>query len=295
MLTDSDLPPLYDAADKSSSAAQKQFLWAIRIRLFGLIAAAFFGLFVWKSQSSPVDWAGVLAILCFAVVIFTEASLYLVKPERTWYEARAAAESVKTLSWRFAVGGAPFNVGVDTEAHVSDLFLDRLKSVLGVLKNLDLIAPVSAEHQITPQMRILRASAFADRKSAYEHDRVANQQIWYQAKANWNRRRAFGWNLAIVVAELLGVSCAVLKTIGVTQRDLLTFSGVIVATMVGWLQAKQHRTLATAYTITALELASVRSKIADQNDETEWAEFVNDAEEAFSREHTLWKASRGIR
>ena len=65
--------------------------------------------------------------------------------------------------------------------------------------------------------------------------------------------------------------------------------------MTAWLQTKQHQTLATAYTVTALELASVRSKIAYQNNEADWAKFVSDAEEAFSREHTLWKASRGVR
>jgi hypothetical protein len=69
----------------------------------------------------------------------------------------------------------------------------------------------------------------------------------------------------------------------------------MVAAMTAWLQTKQHRTLATAYAITALELASVRTRIAHQATEADWATFVSDAEEAFSREHTLWKASRGVR
>jgi hypothetical protein len=61
------------------------------------------------------------------------------------------------------------------------------------------------------------------------------------------------------------------------------------------LQTKQYRALATAYGITALELASVRTKVQWQQNDNDWAKFVNDAEEAFSREHTLWKASRGVR
>ena len=73
------------------------------------------------------------------------------------------------------------------------------------------------------------------------------------------------------------------------------FAGAMVAAMTAWLQTKQHRTLATAYTVTALELASVRSRIVHQASEEDWATFVSDAEEAFSREHTLWKASRGVR
>jgi len=83
-LSDADLPPLYHAADKSSMEAQRRFLWATRIRLFGVLAAAFFGLFTWKFCSSPVDWSGVLAASCFAAAIVVEGFLYQTKPERTW-------------------------------------------------------------------------------------------------------------------------------------------------------------------------------------------------------------------
>lgn len=98
----------------------------------------------------------------------------------------------------------------------------------------------------------------------------------------------------MLAIEVAGLIFGILKAVGVIEGDLLTFSGVILATIVAWTQTKQYRTLATAYTVTALELASVQSKITNQFNESEWAKFVNDAEEAFSREHTLWKASRGM-
>src|SRR6266853_2951693 len=125
-LLDADLPPLYHAADKSSTEAQRKFLWATRIRLFGVLAAAFFGLFTWMFGSSPVDWSGVLAASCFAGALVVEGFLYQIKPERTWYEGRAAAESVKTLSWRYAVGGEPFNVGTRPERETEELFLRQV-------------------------------------------------------------------------------------------------------------------------------------------------------------------------
>jgi hypothetical protein len=275
--------------------AQSRFLWATRVRLFGVLAAAFLGLFTWKFGSSPVDWSGVLAASCFAVALVVEGFLYQTKPERTWYEGRAAAESVKTLSWRYAVGGEPFNVDGGPEQAVADLFLARLRGLFDVVKDLDLVHPTSSDQQITQQMRDTRASSLPDRKAAYELGRVADQQDWYGRKANWNRNRASRWTEAMLAVEVVGVICGILKAVGSIEGDLLTFSCVIVATIMAWLQAKQYRTIATAYTVTALELASVRSKIADQKTEGEWAKFVNDAEEAFSREHTLWKASRGVR
>ncbi|MBZ5502316.1 MAG: DUF4231 domain-containing protein [Acidobacteriia bacterium] len=292
--TDADLPPLYHAADKSSMEAQARFLWATRIRLFGIIGAAFFGLFAWKFDSSPVDWSGVLAAACFVVVLVVEGFLFQTKPERTWYEGRAAAESVKTLSWRYAVGGEPFKVGIDAGPNVSDLFLARLRSLFDVVKDLDLVPPTSSQQQITQRMREVRAASLNDRKVIYESGRVSNQQDWYQGKAKRNIRTARWWTIAVLVVEIAGITCAILKAVGTIEGDLLTFSGVIIVAITAWLQAKQYRTLATAYTVTALELASVRSKIMDQMNETEWATFVSDAEEAFSREHTLWKASRGI-
>jgi type III secretory pathway component EscS len=294
MLSDSDLPPLYRAADASSTAAQALFLWMTKIRLWGLIAAAFFGLFAWEFGSSPVDWSGVLAAICFAAVLVIEGFLYQTKPERTWYEGRAVAESVKNLSWRYSVGGEPFNIGGDRQA-VDDLFLKQLNGLLDVVKDLDLVPPMSSDEQITKQMRDTRASSLGDRKATYEHGRVANQQDWYHGKAKRNRRDGTGWTIAMLAIELVGVICGILKAIGTLQGDFLTFSGVIVATMLAWLQTKQCRTLATAYTVTFLELASVRSKIVNQKTEEDWARFVSEAELAFSREHTLWKASRGVR
>jgi hypothetical protein len=294
MLTDADLPPLYHAASESSTAAQTWFLWAARIRLFGVLSAAFFGLFTWRAGTSPVDWAGVLAASCFVVVLVIEGYLYQARPERTWYESRAAAESVKTLGWRYAVGGEPFNIGMAAAPKVDDLFLEQLKGLFEVIKDLDLVPPSSSGQQINQRMRDVRALPLADRKTIYERGRVEDQQNWYHAKAAWNKRRAARWTTIMLATEVVGAICGILKAVGVIEGDLLGFAGATVATITAWLQTKQHRTLTTAYTITALELASVRSKIANQSNDGDWAKFVSDAEEAFSREHTLWKASRGV-
>lgn len=294
-MIDDDLPPLYHSADASSLAAQKSFLLATRSRLVGILAAVFFGLFDWKVGASPVSWAGVLAACSFAMALVIETYLLQAKPERTWYEGRAAAESVKTLSWRYAVGGEPFNIGADPAPQVADLFLNRLQSLFEVVRDLDLVPPTSSMEQITQGMRNIRTSSLADRKNIYEHDRVENQQNWYRRKAGWNKKWAAHWTKAMIGVEIAGIFFAILKAVGTIEGDILTLAGAVVAAITAWFQTKQYRTLATAYTVTALELASIRSKIANQNSEADWAKFVADAEEAFSREHTLWKASRGVR
>ena len=61
-----------------------------------------------------------------------------------------------------------------------------------------------------------------------------------------------------------------------------------------WIEAKQHRNLATAYGIASQELASIETELPTKNSEEGWAAFVGQAEEAISREHTLWRASLGL-
>src|SRR5437870_2590734 len=110
-LEDCDLPAIFHVADRSSVRSQKHFLFAVRLRLFAIVAAGAFGLATWKLCENSTDWAGVLATVSFLTAVIVEAYLLKARPERTWYEGRAAAESVRTLTWRYSVGGEPFNIG----------------------------------------------------------------------------------------------------------------------------------------------------------------------------------------
>jgi hypothetical protein len=284
----SDLPLVFQSADRSSIAAQSHFLTAVAVRLIGLVAAGAFGIVTWKTSRESADWAGIAAAICFVATIIVEIYLLKARPERTWYEGRAAAESIKTLSWRYAVGGQPFNIGSRPEIETEALFLKQLESVIDVLKGITIVPPSSAGEQISAPMRKLRISSLDDRKQAYESDRVEEQQKWYLGKA------ALSWTLVILGSEIAGVTAAIMKATGIIEGDFLIFAGAAIAAMTAWLETKQYQNLSTAYAITAIELASIRTKIRWQTNENDWAQFVNDAEEAFSREHTLWKASRGI-
>ena len=65
---------------------------------------------------------------------------------------------------------------------------------------------------------------------------------------------------------------------------------VIAASVVGWMQIKKFNELTAAYTVAAHEIGLIRPMAHDANDDKKFSEFVNDAEKAFSREHTLWIA-----
>jgi hypothetical protein len=57
-----------------------------------------------------------------------------------------------------------------------------------------------------------------------------------------------------------------------------------------WTQIKKHRELSQSYALAAQELASVESLITHVNSDSALAKYVIDAEDAISKEHTLWCA-----
>jgi hypothetical protein len=141
-------------------------------------------------------------------------------------------------------------------------------------------------------MRQLRAAPFERRRAAYQRDRIENQIVWYSTKAAAHDRAARRWTVAAVVASAVGVVVAGLRMFGAVQIDLLGVAAACASAAIAWNQLNQNRTLVSAYRITARELTIIRDRIPSVG-ERDWAEFVSDAEEAMSREHTLWLARHG--
>ena len=289
-LRDQDLPALYQAADTNSLEAQEGFLKKTSIGLVMLIVAAAAGALTYKLGS--VDLMGVIAAAAFIIAVFLRLDLSSNRPERIWYEGRAAAESTKNLAWRYAVGAGPFRIDTTSPAEADELFTNRLRETLTDLRGINFVPSSAVGEHITHGMRDLRRRPLDERKTAYRVGRIEDQQRWYSAKARWNLTRARRWNGILLAIEASGAIAAVLKAAGVLELDLLGLAGAVVAAGASWLQTKQHFNLAEAYSIAAHELSAINDRISTQITEEAWARFVNDAEEAISREHTLWRASR---
>lgn len=285
-----DLPALYRATNSMALDGQNRAIFAIRLRLGALLVATLGGLIAWSLSGVAVG--GLVSLFAFLVAIGAELYSATERPEEQWYEGRAAAESVKTLAWRYAVGGelaTSGSVDVDTE------FLKEIRDVLHDLKSVEVDPSVSENVQISDAMRTARKSHFEDRKNLYLVGRINDQSAWYASKAAWNAKRAKQWVIASIFFEISGVVAAAMQAFGGLNIDLLGLFAAIAAIITAWVQVKQHRNLATAYGVTAQELALVASETEALTDEALWPRFVGEAEEAISREHTLWRASRGIR
>ncbi len=283
------LPAVYRAASDASEQGQRAYLWIVRIQLVSLVVAAAFGVFSWTVGQADV--AGIVAAVAFSVSLVGEVFQLREDPARAWYGGRAVAESAKTLSWRYMVGGNPFPIGEPANV-VAHRFRLRLGALLRDPPGAWIGSPDQRLGQATPEMSDIRSRPLAERRRIYLTERIHEQIGWYYAKASWNRRRARFWSILLAVLTTLGLATGVLKAAGVFHLDILGLTAALVAAGASWVQLKQHHNLVTAYSVAQHELSLIAEEVPTYSKESEWADFVANAEEAISREHTLWRASR---
>lgn len=285
-LTEADLPEFWRNADAASQSGQKWTLRYERLRLGGSIGAALGAAF--SLPVGRVDLAASVILLGFMVALIAELAAWAHKPAERWYDGRALAESAKTLAWRYAVGADPFPVSLDQSA-AKDLLRERLAKIAEEAS--ERVTVTAPGPLVTSGMQALRDAPFDERREAYLNGRTKDQQSWYATKANYNRKHATGWRIALVSAEVVALVLASLRAVGGWRVDLAGLMAALIAAGAAWAGVKQFSPLAAAYSMAAMELAIQTDKLESVS-EQDWPSVVADAEEAISREHTMWLASR---
>jgi hypothetical protein len=220
-----------------------------------------------------------------------EIYLALTKPEKSWYEGRAVAESAKTLMWRFMVGGAALGIK-GPKLTAEEYLLHRYLEIANDLPGLELTPTIGSSDQITEYMREVRALHLRERMRYYIQGRLDNQIDWYGQRSRWNRKHAAIWMALLLMLELAGLIAAILRATGVLPIDIMGILSAVAAGGIAWVQAKQYQALAAAYAVAYHELAIIKTGASKILSEESWATYVAAAEDAISREHTLWRASR---
>jgi hypothetical protein len=281
------LPDVHDAANDASGQGQTNYLRLSGARLVALLVATIAGAV--NVTIDGFDGSGLVLLLAFVVAAFAELLLIKMQPERDWYAGRAIAESTKTLAWRYAVQGAPFGPQVSTD-QAEELFRTRVTEVLQ--RGQDRITVPPGGLLITPSMRELRATNLEQRRRSYLAHRTEDQRAWYSTNARKNETRATGWRYVLLGGELAAV---VVACLAFGRDEPADFAGIVAAVVAGgaaWLAINQHSQLTSAYRVAAAELA-VQASVLGGVDHADWPQAVADAEEAISREHTMWLATRG--
>jgi len=285
------LPGLYRTADSISNQSQKEYFWMalcyLTLLLVGSILA-YITAFYPESQSLAIFSA--LAFLCS---LGMNLAIYFIRPEASWYSARAVAESVKTRTWRWMMRADPYT-DRDRIDQARKEFISDLKAILD--QNREMANRIAGDHcadePITDRMEEIRRWNFNDRFEIYKIGRIDNQLEWYKKKTAWNRKRSRQW---LVVSIILNFAAIMLLLIKIAKPNLI-MPIEIIAFLAGsaltWTQMKKFRELATSYGLTAHEISLIKGEASNVSDEQHFSEFVLNSENAFSREHTQWVARK---
>ncbi|MFJ8033147.1 DUF4231 domain-containing protein [Streptomyces sp. NPDC096032] len=288
-LGDEHLPSPFKSADNASLRGQALYVRATKLRLSFAVLAAVLAAMTFQ-VSDTWDLAGLCVALAFLATLLTEVWLLVAKPERAWYDGRAFAESIKTLSWRYAVAAQPFSLQ-SSESENERHFIAEVSKIISEAPS-DSIA-VTAPVHITERMREIRRSPLSVRRNAYLECRIEDQLKWYAGKADFNRSRAGRWRVTLIVIEGAGITAAILKAGGAIPFDLPGIMAALLGAGSAWFAVRQYESLGRAYSFAANDLSIVHARLQSIDSDNDWEREAADAEEAISREHTMWRASRG--
>jgi len=280
-------PALYGSASQLSAESQTSYLRLIRGEYGLLILAATLSLDLSKKPIYFIAYA--LVFLASLAVLITRTWR---KPEQDWYKGRALAESIKTSCWRYCMRAEPFGDADNVVVRRAE-FRNHLRAILNANRHIgDRIPPdEAANDQITATMEDTRALPLEDRKIFYDLHRIREQRSWYTRKASANKKASGAWMLGGILAYGIAITL-VLFRIAHPQQEIWPIEPMIVvaSSIVGWTQVKKFNELASSYTLTAHEIGIIQGRVREVGSEAEFSDFVNEAEQAFSREHTQWVA-----
>lgn len=288
-MEDSDYPQLFQISDKGSKEAQKRYLCLVKVELTVIILAAI-------SSNININYLKFEKILYSATAIFLFFALIarifkeLIGYDKQWFNCRAIAESVKSITWKYMIQAKPYQDSMTPE-ELDGKFIEDLKQIrakkLAAAKKLGKQNITGSE--ITQKMRDVRNESFNERKSFYLEDRLENQKKWYSEKTKINKTKetSYFWiSLSIeAVAVILAFLFLSIPSIKINPVGILI---TIVAVIIAWSQIKKHRELSQSYCLVAQELGQISSMYIHINNEEKLSNFVEETECVISKEHNLW-------
>ena len=289
-LDDSTFPALYQAADRASLDAQSNYYLALRSYLILLIVAAFVS-FYWLNTTYGALASAALFLLTLGILIWLKVQ----KPEDTWYNGRAVAESIKTRTWRWVMKAEPYENNAPDE-QIQKEFLSDLKTILEQNRSLSCFLEWNPNlgEAISDEMKAVRNLPLPERIDIYKKERIDDQSIWYSKKAQFNKRRAKQWFVVSIVLHLAAVLMLLYRIKEPTTSLPIEVIATAASAVLTWLQAKKHNELNSSYSLAAHEIVLIKSESASISTDQQLSDFVVNSEAAFSREHTQWTARKNV-
>jgi hypothetical protein len=292
-LTGENFPAAFRAADHGAIQKKRNHLWASRLDLLLILAGA-------VSTSWAIESAGgrlVLAIagaLSLGLGLLISVYMKISDAEKAWFGYRAVAESIKTMAWRYMTQTSPYGHSLSPK-EADGIFTEQMGQVLRMprIQHAILAAEEATSDQITPRMREIREMPTAMRKLLYMRERVKDEQVWYASKAKANARKGSRMLIATILCQGLAMGAAILLVRWPEFNfNFASVFSAAAAAIIAWQELKRNQELAYAYGQAAHELGLIMARERHVETDDELSLFVSDAENAISREHTMWLARR---
>jgi hypothetical protein len=293
ILTDSDLPALFNAADKAAIDKKRKYLIFTACDLIFLVAGiSLLSIEYYAETLRPIT--GFAAAIVFTLSFVITIILLKAQHEKIWYGARAVAETVKSLSWKYITCAEPFTsklTALDADEELIAKLIKTIEEKKEIFWSFN--GDLAANSEIPDTLRKLRSQDLETRKQVYLEQRILNQRKWYGQNSQNNRAGAIRLLYVVLFAQLLAILSAFAfvpyPTIHINSAHI--FSAIAIAVL-AWVQVKQHQELAQAYAIAAHELGLIAEQISHVKTDEMFSKFVCETENAISREHTMWIAKR---
>lgn len=278
-----EYPALYAAASRGSASAQRTFIGTTAAHLVVLAAAAILGVI---PGTTPRITSALFLVAALFVSVVQKNSRF----DDRWFVCRALTENVKSAAWHYVM---------DTRGNEEKARSNLLSEIREIRQRLPEhrahLAGTGIEGDIvTPSMRQAATLPFQEKLALYKRHRIDDQVSWYTKKSASNGRREALWVVGILLLEFVAAILALLAALlgwGISPAAPLA---AVAAAGVAWSQTKRFSDLATSYRVAADDLQILRESVASVQDEGALRILVRDVEHAISREHSIWRARRGV-
>lgn len=288
---EADYPTLFTLADSASRRAQSAYKRWIRVDLALLVAAAALSTATGLLPSPFGTPLSVLSVVFLAATIVIEWGIHQGRFEERWYDGRYVAESIKSASWRYMMQVPPFDGSEEAAARPFDQVVREALLARPDLQQ-KLVRSQDRERVVSPCMLAVRGLPLDGRRDLYLQQRVVDQIRWYASKSRRNADNARIWFIINLASRALAVAYAFYFIFRPNAPHVTEVFAAIAAAVTAWGQLGRHRELSRSYDVAARELQQIRDRMADAAGSDRFDEHVVEAEDAISREHTMWMTKR---
>lgn len=182
-----DFPGIQQAADKASDKSQSLYINLIRSNLVIGVVAALITIFNFEKEQ-PKLYIYIITLCLLIISLGLTVSIKYFKFEDLWYQGRAMAESVKTLTWRYITCSENYESNLP-QHEVEKSFTDSLQLLQtkfpDLIKFMDF--NILRQDAITSEMNKIRDLPWQKRLNKYVEFRIEDQVNWYSTKAKLNK------------------------------------------------------------------------------------------------------------